>query len=135
MGLTDRLATELSGILNWAIEGWVRLHERGHFLQPKSSEEMITEFEYLGSPISEFIQDRCVTGPEFSVSIDKLYEAWCTWCGSQGNHPGTRATFGSELHAALPGIKRRRHRHGGKPKGHYYGIKLKSVSLRDAIVE
>lgn len=133
--MTNRLATELSGILNWAIEGWVHLQERGHFLQPESSEEMIRELEYLGSPISEFIQDRCVSGPEFSVSIDALFGAWCSWCESQGNHPGTKATFGSALRAALPGIKKRRHRRGEQMKGYYYGIKLKPVSLRDVIVE
>ena len=31
-GLTKRLLNELPGILNWAIEGWKRLHERGHFV-------------------------------------------------------------------------------------------------------
>jgi putative DNA primase/helicase len=28
-GLTQRLLAELPGILNWAIEGWHRLRERG----------------------------------------------------------------------------------------------------------
>src|SRR5262245_37082010 len=34
VGLTDRLLTELSGILLWTIAGWQRLRERGHFSQP-----------------------------------------------------------------------------------------------------
>ena len=29
--LTNRLLEELPGILNWALEGWKRLHERGRF--------------------------------------------------------------------------------------------------------
>ncbi len=32
-GLTDRLISELPGILNWAIEGWRRLRERGRFFR------------------------------------------------------------------------------------------------------
>ena len=32
--LTDRLLTELPGILNWSIAGWQRLNRRGYFLQP-----------------------------------------------------------------------------------------------------
>jgi putative DNA primase/helicase len=35
-GLTERLLAERPGILLWAIEGWRRLRERGHFLQPES---------------------------------------------------------------------------------------------------
>ena len=137
LGLTDRLATELSGILNWAIEGWVRLKERGHFLQPKSSEEMITELEDLGSPISAFLRDRCEIGPKFSVLRDQLYRAWREWCGSQGHdHPSTKETFGRDLRAALPGIKGKRRRTDGVQKRYYLGIGLKPRkpgSLRRAL--
>jgi hypothetical protein len=34
IALTDKLLKELPGILNWAIEGWKRLHSRGHFEIP-----------------------------------------------------------------------------------------------------
>jgi len=124
--LTDRLATELPGILNWANYGWVCLQGRGHFVQPESSEEVISELEYLGSPISEFIQDRCVTGPDVSVPIKELFEAWKQWCQSQGSdHHGTTATFGKDLKAALPRIKKRRLHIDGEQKGFYEGIKLR----------
>ncbi len=36
-GLFDRLVAELPGILLWAMEGWRRLRERGHFVQPKTA--------------------------------------------------------------------------------------------------
>ena len=124
INLTDRLATELPGILNWAMYGWVCLQNRGHFVQPKSSEEVISELEYLGSPISEFIRDRCVPGPDVSIPIDELFEAWKQWCESQGNRPGTTATFGKDLHAALPCIKKRRVHIDGKQKSCYEGLEL-----------
>ena len=126
--LTGRLATELPGILNWANYGWACLQRRGHFVQPKSSEEVISELEYLGSPISEFIRDRCVTGPDVSVPIEELFEAWKEWCQSQGSdHYGTKATFGKDLRATVPCIKKRRLRINGnddKPKSCYKGITL-----------
>ena len=59
-GLTDLLMTELPGILLWAIEGWRRLRERGHFLQPDSGRQMIEEMEDLASPIGAFLKERCV---------------------------------------------------------------------------
>ncbi len=36
--LTEKLRGELPGILLWAIAGWQRLRERGHFVQPKQAE-------------------------------------------------------------------------------------------------
>jgi len=92
--LTDRLATELPGILNWAIEGWVRLQRRGHFVQPESANAVIGELHDLGSPISQFIRDRCLIGKQFSGPIDELYAAWRKWCESQGATAGTKPTFG-----------------------------------------
>jgi putative DNA primase/helicase len=49
-GLTDRLMTELPGILNWAIEGYERLQARGHFVQPANALEQIEAIERLGKP-------------------------------------------------------------------------------------
>jgi len=123
--LTDRLATELSGILNWAIDGWVRLQRRGRFVQPESANAVIGELEDLSSPISEFIRDRCLIGKQFSVPIDELFGAWGKWCELKGVSPGTSATFGKDLHAALPYIKKRRLQTDGKQKSCYEGIKLR----------
>jgi len=123
--LTDRLATELSGILNWAIEGWVRLQRRGHFVQPESANAVIGELEDLSSPISKFIRDRCLIGQQFSVPIDELFGAWRKWCESEGASPGTKPTFGRDLRAVLPHIKKRRLQFDGEQKGCYEGIKLR----------
>ena len=40
--IIEKLTTEdeLSGLLNWSLEGLNRLIERGHFLQTKTTEEM-----------------------------------------------------------------------------------------------
>ena len=49
--LTDKLVTERTGILRWALTGLERLQRRGHFVQPSSSSEAIQELEDLGSPV------------------------------------------------------------------------------------
>ncbi len=132
--MTHRLATELPGILTWANEGWIRLTERGHFLQPESAAEATNQLEDLSSPISAFIRDRCETGPKFSVSRDALYKAWSKWCESQGyDHPSTKETLGRDLRAAVPGIRSKRRRTDGVQKRYYLGVGLKlrkPVSLR-----
>src|SRR6185295_5579784 len=40
-GLTDRLLTELPGILRWALDGYRWLTQRGYFRQPDSAREAI----------------------------------------------------------------------------------------------
>jgi len=104
--LTDRLLGELSGILNWAIEGWQRLQDCGRFQQPASSAEAIEELADLGSPIGAFLRERCTVAPGQCVQAQTLFDAWSTWCEAQGRgSAGTVQTFGRDLRAAVPGLK------------------------------
>lgn len=126
LGLTDRLTTELPGILNWAIDGWVRLNERGYFRQPMSSAESIQELEDLGSPIGAFLRDTCDIAPGHTVVVDYIYDRWLRWCREQGrDRPGTKAMFGRNLHAKLPTIKKAQPRDGDERVPTYLGLSLK----------
>jgi putative DNA primase/helicase len=123
--LTDRLLTELPGILNWALEGYRRLTERGYFLQPQSTADDIRELGDLGSPIGAFVRDCCIVEPGRSVPVDDLYDAWKRWCVAEGrDHPGTVQTFGRDLRAAEDGIKTSRPRIDGTRLRFYEGIDL-----------
>jgi putative DNA primase/helicase len=105
-GLTNRLLTERSSILNWAIAGWHRLAERGYLVTPASSADAVRELEDLGSPIGTFVREHCVIAPGRTVETDQLFKAWSQWCVQQGrDHPGTAQTFGRDLRAAVPGLK------------------------------
>lgn len=122
-GLTDRLLGELPGILNWAIEGWRRLRDRGHFVMPTSVRDVVQEIEDLSSPVSAFVRDTCSVGPGHRISVDSLYEAWKRWCEDEGRQAvTTKQTFGRDLAAAIPGISRRR---GTAQQPFYEGIALK----------
>jgi putative DNA primase/helicase len=126
-GLTERLLTELPGILNWALDGLARLHQRGHFVQPASSAEAIEELEDLGSPIGAFLRERCTIGVGLSVSCQMLFDAWCAWCEAQGRKEhGTVQTFGRDLRAAVPGLKMShpRDKETGEPVRTYNGMML-----------
>jgi putative DNA primase/helicase len=83
VGLAGCLLTELPGVLNWALVGYRRIRQRGHFIQPRSSDEAIEELEALGSPIKAYIRDRCRIGPECSVPVELIY---------QTTAPGVRTT-------------------------------------------
>jgi putative DNA primase/helicase len=104
-GLTDRLLGELPGIFNWAVGGWKRLAERGHFLMPASSAEAVADIESLSSPILAFLHATCVIEPGASVPCQELFDRWRGWCEAQGrDHPGTTQSFGRDLRAAVPGL-------------------------------
>ncbi len=124
LGLLGRLEQELPGILLWALQGWVRLREQRRFIQPTASQDAISELEDLCSPVSAFVKQRCLVGREHRVYLDDLYSAWQAWCQSEGrNIVTTKQTFGRDLLAAVPGIKKHRnHTPGG---GRFYtGIAL-----------
>lgn len=126
LSLTDKLLTELPGILLWAIEGWWRLQERGHFVQPDSALELLGELNDLSSPISAFVRDRCVVGPAYRTPVDDLFAAWRTWCEANGRkEAGTIQTFGRDLLAALPQIRRVRPQVGDERYRGYEGIGLR----------
>ncbi|MCY2976682.1 MAG: phage/plasmid primase, P4 family [Planctomycetota bacterium] len=122
-GLTAKLLLELPGILNWAIEGWQRLHERGYFVVPSSVRAIVEEIEDLSSPVSAFVRDECVVGAGHRVWVGDLYEAWKGWCDREGRTlVTTRQSFGRDLASAVCSITRRR---GAGDQTFYEGIDLK----------
>lgn len=103
--LEGRLLAELDGIFRWAIEGWESLDERGYFVQPAQSQDMVDAIKRAGSGIKAFIAERCVIGPEHEVSIDDLFDRWKQWCDeSNRKNVGTKQRFGLLLRAANPKI-------------------------------
>jgi putative DNA primase/helicase len=132
-GLTDRLLTELPGILNWSLDGLARLRERGRLVQPKASAEALGVIEDLGSPIAAFIRERCRLGPQHSIPVDDLYRAYCGWAKGQGLPQPIKAHFGRDVHAAEPGISHTKPRAEGRQTPTYNGIALAVVS--DGIFE
>ena len=118
-GLTDKLLGELPAILNWAIEGWLRLRQRGRFIQPSSGQKLIEELEDLASPIGAFLREECVIGPEREVFVRDLFDRWKIWCERMGRKDaGTAPNFGRDLRAAVPTLDCRQHRTEGDACGY-----------------
>ena len=126
-GLTDRLMAELPSILLWAIVGWQRLRERGHFEPPDSGRELADELDALGSPVGAFVRERCRVDPAAEIERAALYSAWRQWCEAAGrDHPGSAATFGRDLRAVVPALRSVQHRDDtGRLLWFYGGIATK----------
>lgn len=122
-GLLDRLRTELPSILRWSIAGWRRLQERGHFVQPTTSQQAINELNDLASPIGAFIRECCAVKEGYSAEIGELYDLWVAWCQQQGRaQPGDAQRFGRDLRAAVPGLESSQRRVEGVRSRFYEGI-------------
>lgn len=127
-GLGSRLSRELPGILNWARAGYVRLRERGYFLQPDSARDAIDELEALGSPIAAFVKQRCTVGAGQQCMPDHIFGEWKMWCDTNGRkEAGTKQSFARDLRAVVSGLKMSRPRAGGQQVRVYEGIGIEGV--------
>ncbi|WP_165253095.1 phage/plasmid primase, P4 family [Paludisphaera soli] len=129
LGLSARLHGELPGILIWALEGWRRLQLRGRFIQPASGRPLLESMDELASPVSVFLEDCCVVEPMASIPSTELYDAWRSWCRRHGREAvGDEQALGRDLHAAIPGLGKRRHRIGSTRVVFYSGVRLLAPS-------
>jgi P4 family phage/plasmid primase-like protien len=125
-GLDARLAAELPSILNWAIEGWKRLRDRGYFIQPTSGAELIDQVRDISSPVGVFVRERCNLDPAYQVDIPELFGEWRSWCDSKNRPAGDEATFGRNLRAVVPKLETKQRRGGsGSRVRCFAGIGLK----------
>jgi P4 family phage/plasmid primase-like protien len=130
-GLADRLMAELPGILNWAIEGWRRLRDRGRFILPGASEEAVQDLFNQGSEVAAFVHERCEEGPSHEVEKERLYAAYREWCDRTGRKPKNDAAFATDLYAATSNrVTPRRPSRGGERVNVYSGITLRGTGPR-----
>jgi putative DNA primase/helicase len=125
--LTNKLLTELPGILNWALAGWEMLNRVGYFKQPASAQQAMEQLEDLASPIGAFVRERCEIGAGFSANVSDVFNAWEEWGKAQRrDHTGTVQSFGRDLGAAVPGLKIDRKGPRGERVRVYQGLRLKN---------
>jgi putative DNA primase/helicase len=98
--LTADLLTELPGIMNWALVGLDRI-THGPFTMPKSSDAAIADLQDLVSPTSAFVREMCNRGPNETVKVTELFDAWRRWCESNGQRAGNVQTFARDLRAVV----------------------------------
>jgi P4 family phage/plasmid primase-like protien len=129
-GLKDRLLSELPGILNWAVDGWVRLKERGHFVLPQSSLQSVDELEDMASPVKAFIRDMCELEPDAVTSKHQLWNAYVNW-SSENNEvkSGSRQFFKNLIAASGRAIHPSKPRDGDKRIPSYVGIRIARTHL------
>jgi P4 family phage/plasmid primase-like protien len=97
--LKQKLVTpkELSGILNWALEGLHRLLIRDQFNEPTTIEERRTQYRRLSNPILAFAEDCLIEDPDEYETKDNIYKAFAQYCKVTGFVAPSDSTFFKEL--------------------------------------
>lgn len=127
--LENKLTQELTGILNWAIEGVKSLRADGHFNETKKNFEMMRNFKSDNSPVVEFISlyYQSVIGSEetkYAIGISDLYAQYRSYCMDHGYKSKALANFSREVtHNKIDGFPLRISVEGGRKM--VYGIRKK----------
>jgi putative DNA primase/helicase len=125
--LEPALCAELTGILNWGLDGLQRLSSANKFTRLASAEEAIITMRDLASPVGAFVRDRCVTGPHYQIGTDDLYAVYKQWAEEAGHIKKTRELFGRDLRAAVPAVRKQRPRAGTDRRQVYVGIDVRKA--------
>lgn len=91
--LESKLCTELSGIFNWAYEGYKRLRKQKKFTETPEQKKMIEEFVQIMNPVAAFIREFFSTTYMDSIERGVLYKNYVSWCKEAGHEAQSRNKF------------------------------------------
>jgi putative DNA primase/helicase len=96
---------EMSGILNWAIEGAKRLVKQGGFSESKIVREKVQDYREKSDNVYHFLRERCeIGGPNDTVKKQDLYNAYRKACVDWGVHPVNQANFNQRVRVVYPNV-------------------------------
>ncbi|QKY20745.1 hypothetical protein B4589_010270 [Halolamina sp. CBA1230] len=101
--LEDRLTTDesLSGVLNWAIDGWSRLVNQGGFTNSDPTGETRKRWVTWGENVEAFIENHVENDPDAeNLSTSEAYDVYKAWCRENGEDPIGRRKFTATLRDA-----------------------------------
>ena len=100
--LGEKLERELSGILNWGIEGY-RLYINEGLIEPEKIKLVMSEYAEDMSAMDQWIKE-CIEIKVDSLEIKKtsvnskeLYQSYKNWCAHNGEYSWSQRKFTSEL--------------------------------------
>lgn len=110
------IAGELSGVLNWALEGLERLLARGRFdeTMPQPMQEVMAAARLETDSVRAWVDDRDIAlGTTTDTAKDAVYQAYAAWCEGAGMCSLSSPRFWSRLPDVLSGLVEARVRIAG----------------------
>jgi P4 family phage/plasmid primase-like protien len=94
------IAEEGPGILQWMIEGAVRVTNQG-FNEPLSVKMSTQSYRHEEDHIAKFIDEKTILADTASVTKVSLFNAYRDWCGENGEKPISQNNLAREIKARL----------------------------------
>jgi putative DNA primase/helicase len=125
--LKDRLSQPevLSGVLNWAIDGWARLLEQDYFTgEERHAFEKRKRWQAWGDSVDEFISECVENDPDADrITTGGAWERYRAWCVENDKDPVGQQKFTNSLKNEAVGYKSSI-RIGGSPQRGYVELGL-----------
>ena len=95
-GLLEKLKAERAAILAWLVQGCIEWQSEGLNAPPKVL-AATAEYRAESDVIGRFLSERCILGATYSVQAGPIYEAFSSWCKTNGEKEITAKDFGIAL--------------------------------------
>ena len=105
--LQERIHSEMTGILAWAVEGYSKLLSAGRFPENESTSSAIEEAKEIGSPVQAFVSD-CITitwDDDDTLEIGRVYDVYKQWCIQTGRGHACIQTVSKQIKDLYPKLR------------------------------
>jgi P4 family phage/plasmid primase-like protien len=103
VNLAPKLLTELSGIFNWAYQGYKDLLFFGSFTETDEHQGLMKAFRQASNPVEVFFED-FMDDPPKTISRKTLYFDYAKWCESNGHKALASTRFHPEFRKVAKGV-------------------------------
>lgn len=117
---------ELSGVLNWALEGLKRLEKRGYFVIPKKVELDVELCRQNANFAYSFLMENIESCEEGQYPSHWLYNDYKDYCIRNGSTPLQANNFSFEVQRFFPNVKSSEPKYTQNPRYYPYGEKVKT---------
>ena len=88
---------ELSGLLNKALQGLIRLSVNNGFTEPETASKAKDDYRRSSDSAYLFLKENAITGPDKYVKKAVIYDAYKSWCEKAGVRNLSNTRFNARL--------------------------------------
>jgi|GEM_PF-736563 putative DNA primase/helicase len=89
--LMEEFRGEISGILNWALEGWRDFRKNG-LVVPEAVEKATSEYKSESDTLAAFISDKCKPNTVAKVHTTRLFQSFKEWAKENNEYEQIRSS-------------------------------------------
>jgi putative DNA primase/helicase len=95
--LVNKLKSELSGILNWALRGALSWQQNKRLIVPDAMKKEVEAYHSESDIIGQWLTEKCVVDPNETTASSALYADYANWCKANGHHASSQTLLGRRL--------------------------------------